>query len=284
MYPAITASPSHQHPTAESPLVSLDPRLGTLPDPGPIDDAKPALSPSAKKSHSRKQPEGHIPRPRNAFILFRSDFVAQKKIPASVEPDHRNISRIVGRIWKAMSDEGRQPWIEEAKRERERHKRLYPQYRYAPSSATSSGVGTASKDRRSPSQKVKETVGVLPPWGAASQTTPCSSPQPTHGPQQGEVPQAEIQSLPCVAALDDLSSTSSVQDNEASVASHASSGNEPFIYNSGWEQPCQFQPQHWSFPGVADPRYSTCSPNADVVRLECFQVRRFIMPWHDQPF
>jgi hypothetical protein len=183
-----------------------------------------------------------------------------------------------------MSDEGRQPWIEEAKRERERHKRLYPQYRYAPSSTTSSAVGTAPKDRRSSNQNIKETVEVLPPWETASQTVPCSSPQPIQGPQQGEVPQAEIQSLPCVAAFDDLSSTSSVQDNEGSVASHASSGNDSFIYNSAWEQPCQFQPQHWSFPGAADPQYSTCSPTADVIPLECFQVRRLILPWHDQPF
>jgi hypothetical protein len=28
-----------------------------------------------RKSHARKRPEGHIPRPKNAWIWFRSDFV-----------------------------------------------------------------------------------------------------------------------------------------------------------------------------------------------------------------
>jgi hypothetical protein len=122
-----------------------------------------------KKSHARKQPQGHIPRPRNAFILFRCDFVAQKKIPASVEPDHRNISRIVGRIWKAMSDEDRRPWVEEAKKEREKHKRLYPLYRYSPTSAATAAT-TALKEKRAQNQRIRESMGVLPTWELASHT------------------------------------------------------------------------------------------------------------------
>jgi HMG (high mobility group) box len=272
MYPTVTASTSQQHPTAEAPLINSDPRSSILPNPAPIDDAQQALGPPAKKSHARRQPEGHIPRPRNAFILFRSDFVAQKKIPASVEPDHRNISRIVGRIWKAMSDEARQPWIEEAKRERERHKRLYPQYRYAPSSATSSVAGTALKEKRAQNQKIRESMGVLPPWEVASQTSISllSSPQPIQGFQQREVPQTNMHSQPRVAASDDSWSISTVQDSEGSVASHALPEDPSFIYSNSWEPPCQFQPQHWSFPGTAEPQH--CSPNADTVTLECFKV------------
>ncbi|KDQ49739.1 hypothetical protein JAAARDRAFT_113690, partial [Jaapia argillacea MUCL 33604] len=83
-----------------------------------------------RKSHARKQPPGHIPRPANAFILFRSDFVRKKKIPASVEHDHRNISRIAGKIWKAMEPEERKPWEVLAEEERRRHKEKYPGYRY----------------------------------------------------------------------------------------------------------------------------------------------------------
>jgi hypothetical protein len=61
-----------------------------------------AASAPKKKSHARKQPAGHIPRPRNAFILFRCLFVSQQAVPASVEKDHRNISRIAGKVWKSM--------------------------------------------------------------------------------------------------------------------------------------------------------------------------------------
>lgn len=86
-----------------------------------------------KKSHAKKQPAGHIPRPRNAFILFRCDFVRQKKIPEDVENDHRNISRIVGKIWREMTDEDKGPWVKMAEKEKEIHCLRYPNYRYAPS-------------------------------------------------------------------------------------------------------------------------------------------------------
>ncbi|KAA1473165.1 hypothetical protein DENSPDRAFT_746684, partial [Dentipellis sp. KUC8613] len=71
-----------------------------------------------------------VPRPRNAFILFRCDFVAQNKVPRSVEKDHRNISRIAGRIWQSMSDSQRAPWVSMAEQEKERHRQVYPEYQY----------------------------------------------------------------------------------------------------------------------------------------------------------
>ncbi|KAF8151379.1 hypothetical protein B0H34DRAFT_678025 [Crassisporium funariophilum] len=85
-----------------------------------------------KKTHARKQPEGHIPRPRNAFILFRCDFVRQKKIPETVENDHRNISRIVGRIWREMDEGEREPWVTMAEHEKVQHLQVYPGYRFSP--------------------------------------------------------------------------------------------------------------------------------------------------------
>ncbi|KDQ31052.1 hypothetical protein PLEOSDRAFT_12123, partial [Pleurotus ostreatus PC15] len=80
----------------------------------------------------RKQPPGHVPRPCNAFILFRCDFVRQKKIPASVERDHRNISRIAGKVWREMSETEKAPWTSMAEKEREKHSQAHPGYRYAP--------------------------------------------------------------------------------------------------------------------------------------------------------
>ncbi|TFK35697.1 high mobility group box domain-containing protein, partial [Crucibulum laeve] len=71
-----------------------------------------------------------VPRPRNAFILFRCDFVRQEKLPATVEKDHRNISRIAGKVWKALSEEQKAPWVEMAKREKENHYAMNPGYKY----------------------------------------------------------------------------------------------------------------------------------------------------------
>lgn len=84
----------------------------------------------SKKSHARRQPPGHVSRPRNAFILFRCDFVRQKKIPQSVEKDHRNISRIVGSIWRGMSAQEREPWVKMADEEKANHMKVHPGYRF----------------------------------------------------------------------------------------------------------------------------------------------------------
>ncbi|KAF9481487.1 hypothetical protein BDN70DRAFT_529605 [Pholiota conissans] len=89
-----------------------------------------SLPDPSKKSHARRQPAGHIPRPRNAFILFRCDFVRQKKIPHAVEADHRNISRIVGRIWREMTAVEREPWVKMADAEKAQHMRIHPGYRF----------------------------------------------------------------------------------------------------------------------------------------------------------
>ncbi|PPQ97702.1 hypothetical protein CVT26_001885 [Gymnopilus dilepis] len=91
----------------------------------------------SKKSHARKRPPGHVPRPRNAFILFRCDFVRQKKIPESVENDHRNISRIVGKIWQQMSASQRRPWMRMAEMEKVRHMEKHPDFTFASGSRTS---------------------------------------------------------------------------------------------------------------------------------------------------
>ncbi|KAF9072934.1 high mobility group box domain-containing protein, partial [Rhodocollybia butyracea] len=71
-----------------------------------------------------------IPRPRNAFILFRCDFVRQKKVPGHVEANHQNISRIVGSVWRNMSTSQKAPWIEMADMEKKNHAKAHPGYKY----------------------------------------------------------------------------------------------------------------------------------------------------------
>ncbi|KAF7436550.1 hypothetical protein PC9H_003383 [Pleurotus ostreatus] len=118
-----------------------------------------------KKSHARKQPPGHVPRPCNAFILFRCDFVRQKKIPASVERDHRNISRIAGKVWREMSETEKAPWTSMAEKEREKHSQAHPGYRYAPV-----GPSASSHSKR---KKGKDTVeGRQRPYTPDTVTTP----------------------------------------------------------------------------------------------------------------
>ncbi|OCF43601.1 specific transcriptional repressor [Kwoniella heveanensis CBS 569] len=88
--------------------------------------------PSKKKSHARKQPEGHIKRARNAFILFRKHITDSNLIPPSVEVKHQNISVVAAKMWKEAPQEVRQKFQEEARIEKEEHQRKYPGYRYQP--------------------------------------------------------------------------------------------------------------------------------------------------------
>ncbi|KAG1880846.1 hypothetical protein F4604DRAFT_1678985 [Suillus subluteus] len=113
--------------------------LNTLPDviQLPIPGVADLIPKTSRTSHAKRQPAGHIPRPRNAFILFRCDFVQQKKIPGHVESDHRNLSRIAGKIWRGMKKEQQKPWIDLALKEKERHAAMYPGYKYMPAQQTS---------------------------------------------------------------------------------------------------------------------------------------------------
>ena len=56
----------------------------------------------------------------------------QKEVPANVEKDHRNISRIVGSVWREMSEQQKEPWVQMAEREKQIHAEVYPGYRYTP--------------------------------------------------------------------------------------------------------------------------------------------------------
>jgi len=87
------------------------------------------LRQSSGKSHARKQPPGHIPRPRNPFILFRCAVLLQEAFPSHLirggKKDHKSISRYVGELWNALSDAQRRPWGELAELEKTRHAQLY---------------------------------------------------------------------------------------------------------------------------------------------------------------
>lgn len=100
-----------------------------------------------KVSHARKTPEGHVKRPPNAFILFRSHCCAPTADPEQLHApgtptaqqlqdlgitDHRHISRIVSHLWKSLSADEKSYWEVKAKARKTEHQRLHPDYRYKP--------------------------------------------------------------------------------------------------------------------------------------------------------
>lgn len=89
----------------------------------------------------------------NAFMVWSQ--IERRKI-CEQTPDMHNaeISKNLGRVWKTLNDEERQPFIDEAERLRQLHMREYPDYKYRPRKKTAksdrSGVraGSVQKPKR----------------------------------------------------------------------------------------------------------------------------------------
>ncbi|THH05388.1 hypothetical protein EW145_g4836 [Phellinidium pouzarii] len=100
----------------------------------------------------------HIPRPPNAFILFRSSFIRSQHISAATEGNHGTLSKIVGMLWHALSYEERQVWQGKARRALAEHRRMYPGYSFRPTKekiAAAKERVAAAREKESEKEKEK---------------------------------------------------------------------------------------------------------------------------------
>lgn len=101
-----------------------------------------------RPTHSKRRGSGHIPRPPNAFILFRAEFVKNRHIPDTIETQHSGLSKIVGACWRKLPFEERAIWEEKAKSASEEHKEKHPGYKYRPAPARTSTKKAAAPSKR----------------------------------------------------------------------------------------------------------------------------------------
>ncbi|KAI6021133.1 hypothetical protein EDC04DRAFT_2575710 [Pisolithus marmoratus] len=128
----------------------------TFNDPLPTSDttSDPILFPPSpsegsprRPTHGKKRGEDYIPRPPNAFILFRSEFIKNQHVSSDVETNHSTLSKIIGITWQRMPHDERQIWHAKAKKALEEHRKKWPQYAFRPSHSKSKGTTEKRKVR-----------------------------------------------------------------------------------------------------------------------------------------
>ncbi|KAF4605583.1 hypothetical protein EYR40_004369 [Pleurotus pulmonarius] len=111
---------------------------------------RPTQLPTRRGSHSRKRAPDHIPRPPNAFMMFRSHYCVKIKNESSPENNHAVISKQAGEVWRSMSDAEKSDFHRLAYVEKMLHASRYPDYKYAPN------FKKAAPPKRRPSKRKDE--------------------------------------------------------------------------------------------------------------------------------
>ncbi|KAK2464147.1 hypothetical protein APHAL10511_003840 [Amanita phalloides] len=111
---------------------------------------------SKRSAHSKKKPENHIPRPPNAFILFRSSFIKSQHVSAEVETNHSTLSKIIGMTWQSLPEDERQAWHAKARIALAEHRRKFPKYTFRPAQNKAKCKGGGDGKAEGTKRKVRE--------------------------------------------------------------------------------------------------------------------------------
>ncbi|KAL8952913.1 MAG: hypothetical protein Q9222_001203 [Ikaeria aurantiellina] len=128
------------------------------------------------------QPDPKVPRPRNAFILYRQHHQAHvvHQNPGLANPE---ISKVIGDHWRQSPPEVKAHWKNLAEEEKIRHARQYPDYRYQPRrNGRNTSISQGSNQSGSPMDAENRRAGYLASASSASPGTPYSANRPPSTP------------------------------------------------------------------------------------------------------
>ncbi|KAI9841347.1 MAG: hypothetical protein M1838_003612 [Thelocarpon superellum] len=163
-------------------------------------------------------PEPKIPRPRNAFMLYRQHFQASvvAQNPGLANPE---ISKIIGRQWREEVQEVKDSWDQLAdvrlaaavmpapsadltsrsQEEKQRHHRQYPNYKYQPRRKGKKGSTAGDADFPSTTEEWCTKCGRRNLTTPATPMTPFTPATPASAPSVGSSSGREGRQLPPVA-------------------------------------------------------------------------------------
>jgi hypothetical protein len=122
------------------------------PQPSTFSTASLTAKHASKRRAGSPSAAAHVPRPPNAFILFRSSFIRRAHVGAGVERSHATLSKIIGLAWARLPPAERNVWFVRAQAALADHKRRYP----GATHATRAAKGKDAKVKRR--RRVKEAA------------------------------------------------------------------------------------------------------------------------------
>ncbi|KOS20415.1 Repressor of filamentous growth 1 [Escovopsis weberi] len=116
-----------------------------------------------------------IPRPRNAFILYRQ-YHQSRVMSENPSLSNPEISRIIGDKWKNEEPDVKEDWKGMAEKEKQRHASRYPNYRYQPRRNVKSQSWAASSPLEEERGRCPKCKGRLSSLTPRTPTDPYASP------------------------------------------------------------------------------------------------------------
>ena len=132
-----------------------------------------AVNPASSTPYTdatKRQPVVHVKRPMNAFMVW-SQIERHKIIEESPGCNHAEISKLLGKRWRGLSQAERNPFIEEAERLRQLHMAEFPDYKYRPKKRPRPRKLSDSEKDEVQVVKIKRHSGDFQP-GCGSSVTP----------------------------------------------------------------------------------------------------------------
>lgn len=130
--PQVEPDPSPRPP----PLKDHHRRRLFHPNPSPANDDDTTTTRTSTQMAAPYEKEWQPPRPRNPWIIFRTDMLKQRQPrPPGTQPQlQADASKDIAKLWRNLSPEVREEYERRAAEEKVEHERRYPNYKYKPKS------------------------------------------------------------------------------------------------------------------------------------------------------